>query len=344
MARRWIFVGILVLLIFGYVLVSARDDCAPGEWRINDTCSSVADVTFDDGWNTIEPGGETRCAHDTEFRFWLRPGNENLLVFFQGGGGCWDRETCRAGSSWYKQRVGSDALGYRNGIFDFDNPDNPFSDHTILFVPSCTGDVFMGAAVQDYGDDVVVYHHGFLNLQSALDFISEAAPKPESIFVTGCSAGSVGSAIAAPHLIEQYPETPVTQMGDSLGAIFYTGSDIASLWGSEEAIPEWIDTMPDATDFRINDYYIALAEHYPDFIFAQYNTRYDHVQQRYFGSREQVGQSLGGGMSRIDGAAENFHYFMAGGELHCITPRRQLYTYASGDVRLIDWVTALAAG
>ena len=165
-------------------------------------------------WFMIEPGGETRCAHDTPYRFFVRPGDENVMLYFQGGGGCWNQDTCRQGSSFYKQQaLRSEPVSYRNGVFDFDNPDNPFANHTIIFAPSCTGDVYMGSGVSDYSDGVEVHHKGFDNLMSAVDFTIEIAPEPESVFVTGCSAGSVGSAVAIPFIIEAYPD----QCGDTIG-------------------------------------------------------------------------------------------------------------------------------
>ena len=92
------------------------------------------DAPLSDGWHTIESEGDTRCAHDTDYRLWLRPGNEHVLLYFQGGGGCWNQDTCREGSTFYKQSAGAnEAVTYRNGIFDFDNPDNPFADYTIIF-------------------------------------------------------------------------------------------------------------------------------------------------------------------------------------------------------------------
>jgi hypothetical protein len=39
-----------------------------------------------DGWNTLTPGGETSCAVNPNYRFFVRRGTaDRLLVFFQGG-------------------------------------------------------------------------------------------------------------------------------------------------------------------------------------------------------------------------------------------------------------------
>ncbi|MCA9907450.1 MAG: hypothetical protein KC519_02290 [Anaerolineae bacterium] len=328
----------------------AQTGCPVGEWRVNDACAAVAALPLHDGWNEILPGGATRCAHDTPFRFWIRPGGPDLLFFFQGGGGCWNAETCQVGSPLYKQVVApGEAENYRSGIFDFDNPDNPFAAYTMVFVPSCTGDVYMGSAHHDYGDGVTLYHRGFENLLSAIEFTAATIPTPDSIFITGCSAGSVGSFIAAPQVIARYPGVRVAQMGDSLGAIFSQRDDADSIWGIAPALPDWIDTMPDPHAFRLTDYVIALAGFYPDVTFAQYNTQYDNVQQRYFAigasdPRAIVSAKINTLVDEASSAAPNFRAFTEGGDVHCITPRAQFYSYALDGVRLRDWVADLADG
>ncbi len=86
-----------------------------------------------DGWNTIEPGGETVCAHDDPFSFFVRRGDPNrLLVYLYGGGACWDAEGCAEGSDIYSQRIEPRMHpGRLGGILDLEHPENVFRDHTI---------------------------------------------------------------------------------------------------------------------------------------------------------------------------------------------------------------------
>ena len=45
--------------------------------------------------DTIEPGGETTCSDGTPYKFFVRPGAPEKVVFYlQGGGGCWNGGTC----------------------------------------------------------------------------------------------------------------------------------------------------------------------------------------------------------------------------------------------------------
>lgn len=351
MKMRYILTWICLPLLFVAVLATeAQTECDDGEWLIDGKCQ-VASQSLDAGWHEILPGGETRCAHDTEYRFWVHPGDDNVMLFFQGGGGCWNQDTCRTGSNFYKQYANrNEPLSYRYGVFDFDNPNNPFADYTIVFAPSCTGDVYMGSDVVDYGDDVVVHHKGFDNLMSAVNFTTDYAPEPESVFVTGCSAGSVGSAMAIPFIIEAYPDTLVTQLGDSLGTIFDTTTDLTNLWGVPDFYTDALaEVAPDLSEFSTTDYYIALAEAYPDHTVAQFNFQFDQVQQRYFATgaddpAQLISDSLDTSLTTIADEVPNFHYFLADGDTHCITPRTDLYREQVNGVSALDWITAVAQG
>jgi hypothetical protein len=341
-----------MMVVFGFSapfsVLQAQTECTTYEWFIDGKCSAV-DLAFDEGWHTIEPFGETRCAHDTDYKFWVRPGNEDVVLYFQGGGGCWDQGSCRAGSTFYKQHVGNnEPVSYRNGIFDFDNPDNPFSEHTLIFAPSCTGDVYMGSGVTDYGDDVVVHHRGFDNLMSAVNFTIDYVPNPDSVFVTGCSAGSIGSAIAIPFIIEAYPDATVTQLGDSLGTIFDTVSNMSNLW----TIPDFytdsiLEFAPGLSEFTMADYYIGLGQAYPEQTFTQFNFQFDNVQQRFFATGEDnpaefISDTLDTSLTRISDTVPNFRYFLADDDQHCILPRRDLYETELDGVSALEWITAIA--
>jgi len=344
-----ILINCIVFLSSTVLFVSqAQSECVAGEWLIDGECTT-ADLTFEDGWHTIEPFGETRCAHDTDYQFWVRPGNGNVVLYFQGGGGCWDQDSCRSGSSFYKQQVSvNEVASYRAGIFDFDNPENPFTEHTFIFAPSCTGDVYMGSGITDYGDDVIVHHNGFDNLMAAVDFTIDYVPNPESVFVTGCSAGSVGSAIAIPYIIEAYPDASVTQLGDSLGTIFDTETDLSDLWDVPDFYTDSLsEVAPKLGVFRMTDYYSALGKAYPEHTFAQFNFQFDSVQQRFFAAGEEnpsafISDTLDTNLNAIANTISNFRYFVADGYQHCILPTAEFYRTDIDGVTALEWITDVA--
>ena len=59
----------IMLVLFCAVGQSyAQSECAEGEWLIDGDCTLATD-SLGEGWHTIVPGGETRCAHDTDYQF-----------------------------------------------------------------------------------------------------------------------------------------------------------------------------------------------------------------------------------------------------------------------------------
>lgn len=320
--------------------------------------SSTSDPILDmpAGWTEINPRGDARCAHDTEFAFWVRPGSVNkLLVYFQGGGGCWSYDTCQVGSSFYDASVGiGDSPNGRGGILNLENPDNPFAKYHIVYVPSCTGDIYLGDNVQTYedsdGDSIDIYHRGFMNLSAALDWTFANVLDPESIFVTGCSAGSIGSIRATPHLINQYPDAQVAQLGDSLGFLFDQPSNADTIYGIHHTLPEWIPAFAefDPNAFTMASFYNAVADFYPNVTFAQFNTERDSVQVRYHTaggeSASSFAQAMADAISAIHAKSPNFRSFTAEGDVHCIMPRNDFYSRQVNGVLFRDWVADLAAG
>jgi hypothetical protein len=310
-----------------------------------------------DGWTKIEPGGETRCAHDTPYAFWVRPGTVNkLLVYFQGGGGCWSAETCRASSTFYDPSVTEqDNPQYsEQGMFDLDNRENPFRDYYMVFAPSCTADIYMGTVERTYqpaaGEAFTIHHKGSLNGQAAVQWAFEQFSGPESVFVAGCSAGSIGSAMFAPYLMSEYPEARVTQLGDSLGFLFSEPTDVEGFYGASSGFAPAIASLPgiDAAAFTMADYYTAVAGYYPQYTFAQFNWNLDAVQIMFYtaGGRDAANfvPALSGAIEAIHEGAPNFRSYTAAGSNHCITPRDAFYSEEVNGVRFVDWVNDLANG
>ncbi|HEX2158366.1 MAG TPA: pectin acetylesterase-family hydrolase, partial [Actinomycetes bacterium] len=307
-------------------------------------------------WQRIEPGGRTRCGRGGSFAFWARMGApDRLLVFFEGGGGCWDYRSCAAGTAMFDDDVDlSDDPSRGAGVLDLDDPRNPFRRWSVLFVPSCGGDVFAGDAVRTYraadGRTVTVHHRGHVNATAALEWMFERVPDPRRVFVAGCSAGSIGSILHAPRILRQYPEAQVAQLGDSLGYLFSQPTDLRELWGADRVLPDWVPgvrAIPRAR-FTMPRFYRAVAGHYPRASFAQVNFADDSVQRRFHeaagGAPEAFGQALLGNLAAIRAGTPNFRSCLLEGSAHCALPSPAFYSLTSGGVSLRDWVAAQANG
>jgi hypothetical protein len=163
-----------------------------------------------DGWtkHTFNPmgGAGPICIAGTPFSVFTREGKSSkLLIMEQGGGACWQ--------DFYNCNVLSEAQeppAPPFGIWDFGSKDNPFKDHSIVYMPYCDGSVFtgdndvldpaFGPAIGWPGVDVR-FHRGLRNQSAGMDVAKAMFPKTKKITVAGSSAGGVGIAGFAPFLV-----------------------------------------------------------------------------------------------------------------------------------------------
>ena len=174
------------------------------------------------------------------------------------------------------------------------------------------------------------------------------SPTQKSVFVTGCSAGSVGSITHAPYIIEQYPGVPVTQLGDSLAFVYHRPVNVQADYNAHDSFADWIPELQAITRGALimSDVYSAVANYYPDYTFGQYNTEADNVQIRFYdaigGNPDNFSADLATSLSNIHQNSPNFRSYTASGDLHCIMPRNQFYSTEIDGVSLTEWVTDLA--
>jgi len=309
------------------------------------------------GWNWIAPGGETMCSDGSPYQFVVREGpGEDLLVYFEGGGACWSGLTCALVQPFTPSIDQERLETASDGIFDFDNSANPFREYDVVLLPYCTGDVFMGDDVRTYraGErSVTIHHKGYANASAALDWVYASFPAPDSVFVTGESAGALGASFHAPWIIEQYPQTRIAVLGDSAGGYSAPGFDMAAIfgsWGTLDLLPDWIPAfaaLDDASGLKFEDFYTVTAAQYPQVTFAQYNTLHDSVQQffmKLMPDTPPLEDSLPATLSAILDVAPNFRSYLADGSVHTILHLPEFYTNVTQGVAVRDWVAALAAG
>jgi hypothetical protein len=181
-----------------------------------------------------------------------------------------------------------------------------------------------------------------------LDWVYERFSAPETIFVTGMSAGSYGSIGWAPHIMDHYPRAYVAQLGDcGAGVItdsFFTESFPS--WKADAILPDWFDVPLE--EMALEDLYIELANHYPENFFGQINTHNDENQRLYYvamgGADENWSPAMYEKIQAIIDGAPTFRSYIAGGVKHVVLPYPELYTYQVDGVRLRDWVADIAEG
>ena len=305
-------------------------------------------------WTFVQPGGKTKCAHGGKFGFWARLASlERLIVFFEGGARLLVPSHVRAREPWYDPNVAAtdDPRRY-GGILALEDERNPFRSWSMVFVPSCGGDVFIGSADHTYRDGgrrLLIHHRGWDNGRAALAWAFRHVPAPGRVLVTGSSAGSVGSAFHAAAVIDRYRDADVAQLGDSLALLNSTPLRLTQ-WRGLEHVPPWMRAAPDVQPgrFTMAAFLLRLTAHYPRVRFARFNFDRDAVQERYFADEPRVRARfpalLRKAEAQLRARAPNYRSFLACGSSHTIVGWWSYFALREGGWSLADWVNRFVSG
>ncbi|MDZ7704316.1 MAG: pectin acetylesterase-family hydrolase [Trueperaceae bacterium] len=257
-------------------------------------------------WNEFAPRGATVCADGSDYRYFVSAGTTNRLVIdFQGGGACWDARTCGLpvdddGDGLYLEKVrgAPDEQGL-GGIYERDNPDNPFRDWYHVYVSYCTADLHLGDAQTRYtgevdGEqvDIVREHRGYENVRATLDWTFAEFERPDRILVLGSSAGGYAAPVWFADIQRRYPTSQLALHADSAAGVITDSfaQDVADNWNIARSLPASLEGFDPnergvaeivADDF-VKNLYIQLATAYPDSRFSQYNTLADATQILFY--------------------------------------------------------------
>jgi len=263
----------------------------------------------------VDPATGAVTTYNPDFAFFVKKGDPTkLLVFFMGGGACWDITNCVYNHTYSEslfesvELLGlvSSGLGAQQGIggfLDTHNQDNPFKDWTIVYVPYCTGDLNAGQEDHVYTDtyntadpiaNVTIRHRGAVNRDLVLKWMEANIPPAgvAQLFVTGLSAGSYASLLAFPYLRDIYTGGTAYYLGDA--GVGYAGIDSGGNHFTDIAKDRWNVQLPAAvfgtTDISTFDEYKDVVHEGVDYYrtnkpgdrFAQYTTKYDKTQTWFY--------------------------------------------------------------
>jgi len=169
-------------------------------------------------WEKVEVPG-TRCSDGSQYKFWVHdnPNSNNIVLMYEGGGACWDYESC-SGALGILGAANMNGLAdsyvtdlkakYVAPIMNGNDPGLPGRGRENLvtngwdavYIPYCTGDVHVGNNVVTYEDPtgsnppLNFYHYGYINSVETLDYLAGRFPSIDKMLLTGFSAGGVASA------------------------------------------------------------------------------------------------------------------------------------------------------
>jgi hypothetical protein len=312
------------------------------------------------GWNRIAGGPHTTCAFGTPYAYFVEIGDpQKLMIYFQGGGGCWDAATCDPHSKvrMFKPAVADREQPYRAGLLDPANPENPVRGYTKVFVPYCTADLHLGARTVAYDIPASrtdsahlfeIHHSGTANAMAAIDWAFAHVPSPRTILVTGESAGSVPTPVYAAVMSKHYPRARVVALGDGSGA-FGDASGITRSWRGLPFLRS-LNALPglDSATLTYPGLYGLAARSSSRISVAEINSAEDSTQSFYLRtvdpSSPKVSTLLAQNYAAIKRDVPSFRSFTVPGVVHTMIPRPQFYTTSVDGVRLRDWVDALING
>ena len=313
------------MLIFTLFMTSAASAGGrPAAWQQVPVARQMTVIDNDGNPRAIQPScafdtiqGPDGAAIDNAFHFYFQPGKkkDKVIVFFNGGGACWDDATCvsslaRGARASYNPTVlqQNNPVG-AGGIFDDTNNDNAFRDWTKVFIPYCTGDIHVGSNDVTYfdvdgyltgypGAPIPVHHRGFDNFLAVLDWMKGQLPDGQThaknrvtrLLVTGSSAGAYGATLNFPYVKNAFPKADATLLSDGGAAVISQGFlDSVFVPGGNWNVEASLDAQTFGTaalgTFLTPTFNATLlsrlATAYPESRFAQYTTAFDAVQVQF---------------------------------------------------------------
>ncbi len=264
-------------------------------------------------WQRVEIPG-TKCSDGSQYKFWLHdnPGSNDLLIMYEGGGACWDYESCSGAlgllGAANPNGLADDYITQQKAIYvsplvNGADPGFPFRSKSdlitkgwdVAYMPYCTGDVHVGNNVVTYSDPSGVnpplnfYHMGYHNSTAALDYLNTQLGNINRLMITGFSAGGVASA-ALYHEARQRLNIQQGFMLNDSGPLFPAPDDsynsrmlhdtIRTAWDLDTVLVN----MPAAFDPNdVGSVTDALAQTYPQdkFAYTAYSTDFNFSRFSY---------------------------------------------------------------
>ncbi len=281
-----------------------------------DITSAIVSVLVNGGnsyrWEEVALPG-TVCGDGSQYRFYFYDsGSDNLVFYFEGGGACWDYDTCSG-------RAGVLGAAHPNGIppgyittfepkyvspiVNGADPGLPFRSKTTLatsgwsmvYMPYCTGDVHVGSRVATYADPTGAQppltwrHAGQANTLAAVQYVKGRKPQIQKLLVSGFSAGGTATA-AAYYFVRQGLSPQFGYYLDDSGPIYPAPSSsslsrplhdtIRAAWGLDSVFASLPATF-DRNDMGSINRMVALSFPGDRFAYTAYSRDYNYSRFSY---------------------------------------------------------------
>ncbi len=330
-----------------------------------------------DQYTTLTPGpteyqGRTytpQCMQGSGYRYFAKRGSVNkLMIYYQGGGACWDNLTCSFPAC--RTEPDPDMGEYVDGFFDLESDENPFRDWNIVFVSYCTCDVHFGDATVEYDEatpPITVQHLGYHNSKVAEKWAREHFLNPEVVFVTGSSAGAYGAWFNGPLLHEVWPASQIHVLADAGNGVItedFLQNQFGN-WNFVANLPDVPGALESITEGNgMPGYTEAVASAFGDTNWAHVSTLYDGSlggQTGFYNIMLTGGDlltafdwwnasctfgetALAQAEQTFEVVPSNYRYYFGAGTMHTVWRADKVYDDTTGGVpTIVDWVRAMLA-
>ncbi|WP_162011393.1 pectin acetylesterase-family hydrolase [Streptococcus sp. S784/96/1] len=242
-------------------------------------------------WYRLSPDGVVDSTGQPAHGL-LRIGKDKnkVMVYFFGGGVSINAETAAAGKAFYATSTKQQDFVATWGIGS-SQEDNPFKDWTILALPYSTGDFHAGTGEFSYtdknGQEKILHHKGYQNLMALLSEAKTYMGNPDTLLVTGFSAGGFATSLLADDVIDQFPTAKnITVAVDSSLLLHEDWKGIAErVWQTPDHISDRLnsnnlvlDSLVALHDKRGDTVKILFDSSYRDGTLQQYQNYIDKGQ------------------------------------------------------------------
>ncbi len=315
----------LILLIFFF------SEAYAAGWEKVEIPSTELTILDDNGqYKDIKPGCAFSYLPDEAglpnkpFHFYYRKGTKpQTLIFFNGGGACWNDATCTTSLtvpvSSTTRPAYNPSMDFENdpesvgGILDFARADNPLKDWNMVFIPYCTGDAHIGSNDKIYadplgiinaGNPIMVQHRGFDNFMAVREWLKHRYDRfyTEKVLVAGSSAGAYGALMNFSRLHRIYPSMTKISLLSDAGAGVFTNNFLNTVfepngpWGTENTLATWIPGINQISSYNDLNFFTNLATGIERYFyrskFAYVTTAWDGVQVLFLNIMKKTDQGI----------------------------------------------------
>ncbi len=197
-------------------------------------------------WYRITPDG-TVSSDGSEWHGLIRVGTENkVVVYFFGGGVSISGYTSERGKEFFATTAQIQDFVASGGIGS-SSEENPFRDWTFLVLPYASGDFHSGTGEYHYtsgSKENVVYHNGYNNYSAFLDAAMPYVGDPDTLLITGFSAGGFAASLLADDVIDRFPSADNITVCIDSSLLLYDGwhETAEELWQAPSIIADRLNS------------------------------------------------------------------------------------------------------